>query len=203
MSAKNLKSLAASLLGAALVLLLAGCEMSVNKGDAKGNKNVEINTPFGDLKVKDNADAKDTGLPVYPGATPKPSEHDNGKGNATVSLSVLSMKIVVLGFVSDDSPDKVLAWYRTQMKPMGTVVECTGSSDDVGNVRMDRKSDDDDDKPVSCDKESGHGSRSTTELKLGTERNQRVVAISQRKDGKGTEFALVRVIIGKGKEGTL
>ena len=60
--------------------------------------------------------------------------------------------------VSDDSPDKVVAWYRTQMKPMGTVVECTGSSDDVGNVRMDRKSDDDEDKPVSCEKESGHGS---------------------------------------------
>src|SRR5205085_7599462 len=132
MSAKNLKSLAASLLGAALVLSVAGCEMSVNKGDAKGNKNVEINTPFGDLKVKDSADAKDTGLPVYPGATPKPSDDEGGKhkGNATVSLSVLSMKIAVLGFVTDDSPDKVVAWYRKEMKPLGNVIECTGSGNE-------------------------------------------------------------------------
>ena len=101
MSAKNLKSLAAPLLGVALVLTLAGCEMSVNKGDANGKKGVEINTPFGDLRVKNQADARDTGLPVYPGATPKPSEHASGddKGG-NVSLSVLSMKLVVLSWPS-------------------------------------------------------------------------------------------------------
>src|SRR5437763_311660 len=124
MSVKNLKPLVASLLGAALVLSLAGCEMNVHKDEANGNKNVEINTPFGDLKVKNQADAKDTGLPVYPGATPKAADDEHGgKGNATVSLSVLSMKIAVLSFVSDDSPDKVASWYREQLKPVGRFIE--------------------------------------------------------------------------------
>ena len=189
---------------AALLLSLAGCEMSVDKGDGKGgNKNVEINTPFGDLKVKNEADAKDTGLPVYPGATPKPAEHGADKSQAKVSLSLFGLKVAVVSYVSDDAPDKVAAWYREQLKPLGKVVECTGSGRDVGEVHMDTKDDkDDEDKPVTCDSESNHTGRKVTEFKMGTQRNQKVVAISERKDGKpGSEFALVRVQVGKSVKG--
>lgn len=190
--------------GAALLLSLAGCEMNVNKDEANGKKGVEINTPFGDMKVKNQADAKDTGLPVYPGATIKPADRgDDGKGQATVSMNLFGLKVAVVSYVSDDSPDKVLAWYREQLKPMGRFVECTGSGRDVGNVHADTK-DDDEDKAVTCDKSTDHTGRKITELKMGTERNQKVVALGERKDGKpGTEFALVRVIVGKGKEGTI
>src|SRR3954465_4964862 len=104
MSAKNLNWYTALLLGAALVLTLAGCEMSVNKDEAKGNKNVEINTPFGDLKVKNRADAKDTGLPAHPAATIKPSDRDDksDKGQASVSMSLFGLKVAVVSYVSDD-----------------------------------------------------------------------------------------------------
>lgn len=190
--------------GAVLLLSLAGCEMNVNKDEANGKKGVEINTPFGDMKVKNEASAKDTGLPVYPGATIKPADHnDDNKGQATVSMNLFGLKAAVVSYVSDDSSDKVVAWYRDQLKPLGRVVECTGSGRDVGNIHMDTK-DDDEDKPVTCDKDGDHTGRRITEFKMGTQRNQKVVAVSERKDGKsGTEFALVRVIVGKGKEGTL
>ena len=189
--------------GAALLLSLIGCEIS--KTDKEGKKGVEINTPFGDLKVKNQADAKDTGLPVYPGATLKPLEHGNGdKNQATVSLSLFGLKVAVVSYVTDDAPDKVVAWYREQLKPMGKTIECTGSGRDIGDVNVHPGKDDkdDEDKLVTCDKETGHNGRKYTEFKMGTERNQRVVAISERKDGKpGAEFALVRVIVGKSTKG--
>src|SRR5436190_15608454 len=86
-----------ALASAALLLSLAGCEMDVHKDEANGKKGVEINTPFGDLKVKNQAEAKDTGLPVYPGATPKPKgDHDSSPGQASVSMNILGLKVVVV-----------------------------------------------------------------------------------------------------------
>lgn len=186
---------------AALLLSIAGCNMSVQKDEAAGKKKVEIETPFGDLKVKNEASAKDTGLPVYPGAQVKEDRHDGDNEKASVSMSLFGLKVAVISYTSADSPDKVLAWYREQMKPMGHFIECTGSGD-VGNVSMHRDSDDDADQPVKCDKESSRSGRKVVELKLGTERNQKIVAVSERKDGKpGSEFALVRVQIGKDMKG--
>ena len=186
----------------ALLLSLAGCSINANKDEKSGKKDVEIKTPFGDLNVKNQADPKDTGLPVYPGAVVKQDEHGNEKEKASVSMNMFGMKLAVVAFTSDDSPDKVLAWYREQMKPMGTFIECSGSGD-IGNVgahydTKDKDSDEQLQKPVSCDKDSGDHGRKVTQLKMGTNGNQRIVAIGERKDGKpGTEFALVRVVLGK------
>jgi hypothetical protein len=193
----------------AAALLLSGCE--INKTGEGDKKNVEIKTPFGDMKVDTQAGAKDTGLPVYPGATVRPSESGN-KAQANVSMSVggFGMKLAVVAYNSDDAPDKVAAWYREQLKPMGTFIECT-SSGDVGDAGMHGDSKDKDkdndslDRPVSCDKEGVSGSgRKVTELKMGTEGNQKIVAVSTRKDGKpGSEFALVHVRLHGAKGDTL
>ena len=43
---------------AALLLSTAGCNMSVNEKDEHGNKKVSIETPFGDMKVQNKADAR-------------------------------------------------------------------------------------------------------------------------------------------------
>lgn len=188
----------------AVLLSLAGCEINANKDEKSGKKDVEIKTPFGDLNVKNQADPRDTGLPVYPGAVVKQDEHGNDKEKASVSMNMFGLKLSVVAFTSDDAPDKVVAWYRSQLKPMGTFVECTGHGD-IGNVgaHYDTKDKDIESKlstPVSCDKSDG-GGRQVTQFKMGTEGNQRIVAIGERKDGKpGSEFALVRVILGKHAE---
>jgi len=191
----------------AAALLLSGCEMNVSKDEKGEKKNVEIKTPFGDMKVNNQAEAKDTGLPVYPGATVRPSDTgEKQQANVSMSMGAFGMKLAVVAYNSDDPPDKVTGWYREQLKPMGTFIECTGWGD-VGNVgpRSGRKDDDSLDKPVSCDKQGTSGSgRKVTELKMGTEGNQRIVAVSERRDGKpGSEFALVRVRLKGGKGDTL
>jgi hypothetical protein len=200
---RRVLSVAVVVAATALLLSLAGCSISEHKDEGSGKKDVEIKTPFGDMNVKNRADAKDTGLPLYPGATLKPSEKgDEGKGQAQVSLDMFGMKIAVVSYLSNDAPDKVVAWYRNELKPMGTFVECA-SSGDIGNVgaHYDTKDSDSEDKlnkPVSCEHADTGGSRKVTQLKMGTEGNQRIVAVGDRKDGKpGSEFALVRVIIGK------
>ena len=189
-----------------LLLSLTGCEINTQRDEANGKKDVEIKTPFGDLNVKNRADAKDTGLPVYPSATLKPADKDEqNKGQASVSMNMFGLKLAVVSYVSDDPTDKVLAWYRGELKPMGTFVECTNHGD-IGNINAhydtkDKDSEDQLNKPVSCEHDSGGDSRQVTQLKMGTQGNQRIVAIGARKDGKpGTEFALVRVIVGKHAE---
>ena len=50
------------------LLLLPACSVNVKKGENGEDKKVDIHTPVGDIKVDKEADARDTGLPVYPGA---------------------------------------------------------------------------------------------------------------------------------------
>ena len=85
---------------AALVLLPA-CSVSVKDHDDSGNSKVDISTPVGGIHVDENADARDTGLPVYPGARPKPKTDDGDKKSANVNLSAFGygLKVVALEYV--------------------------------------------------------------------------------------------------------
>src|SRR6266436_4054062 len=47
-------------------LVLAGCNVKVNKDSEGQGKKVDIETPIGGLHVSKGADVRDTGLPVYP-----------------------------------------------------------------------------------------------------------------------------------------
>ena len=49
-------------------LVLPGCSINVKDHDNEGNSKVDISTPVGGIHVDENADVRDTGLPVYPGA---------------------------------------------------------------------------------------------------------------------------------------
>lgn len=178
------KKLAATFLAAALMLGISACSMKVDKTSDGKDKDVDIKTPVGNLSVHKGGNVKDTGIDVYAKATPK---HDNNDDSANVNLSVpgFGMKVEVESFSSEDSPEKVLSFYRDNFKKhYATVIECKGS---YGNVSMHRDKDKDLNRPVSCDSGS-HGSE-TVELKAGTEGNQHIVAI--KPDGTGTEFKLV------------
>jgi hypothetical protein len=177
----------------ALVFVLGGCRIN-EKHDGE-NKKVDIQTPFGDMKVNTNADVRDTGLPVYPGARPKPGdEHNRNSANVNLNTSMFGLKVVAMTYLSDDSPDKVLSFYGGEMKKYGDVLTCKGGS---GDVKVKSKSGDDND-ALTCDKD-GHGSE-TVELKVGAKSKQRVVAV--KPSGKGSEFSLVYVQTRK-DEGSL
>lgn len=173
-----------------LSLLFTSC--SVNVKEEKDRKNVEINTPFGGLKVRTNqAEAqKDVGIALYPGARPVTKENSNNEKNANVNITMpwLSLKIVALEFESDDASDKILSFYRQELTKYGRVLECKGAhfnkesfhhdADRHGNSRE-----------LTCD--SDRSDSKSVELKVGTSDRFRLVGIGPK--GNGTKFALVYV----------
>jgi hypothetical protein len=179
----TLAAFAAAIL--ACTLLLPACNIKEKKEGEK--KKVDISTPFGELKVREDADAKDTGLPVYPNSRAKPGDKNDENKSANVNLSFgkFGLKVAVATYETDATPDKVLAFYRTEVGKYGKVLECKGGS--IGNVNI-GNDDKDNDKEIHCDK---NGDSSVTELKVGGKGIERVVAV--KPNGKGTEFSLVYV----------
>ncbi len=187
-------------LAAFALILLAGCSVHEEKSADNQEKKVEIKTPFGDLKVNNQADVKDTGLPVYPGARQVPgNEHDSNSANVNISVGDFGLRVVAVKFESDDSPDKVLAFYRGQVKEYGQggkYLECHGL--DI-QVNSGFKGDDDDNaRELTCGKHEGHGD--SVELKAGTPNRQHIVSVKPK--GSGSEFALVYVN-KRGKQGEI
>jgi hypothetical protein len=187
----------------AALALLPACSVSVKDHGDDGNSKVDINTPVGGIHVDENADVRDTGLPVYPGARPKPRTNDGDKKSANVNISTFGfgLKVVALEYESDDPPGKVIAYYQDQLKKYGNVLQCHSSS---SSFKMD------DDVPVvggkkgyivggklKCDADDG-GKK--VELKAGTSDNQHIVSIEP--EGKGSDFAIVWVRV-RGKEGDI
>ncbi len=56
----------------AALALLPACSVNVKDHGDDGDSKVDISTPVGGIHVDENADARDAGLPVYPGARMKP-----------------------------------------------------------------------------------------------------------------------------------
>jgi hypothetical protein len=179
---------------AALVCLgvLAGCSITTHdKGNGKKD-DVDIRTPFGSLSVHEGqTDVKNTGLNLYPGARArKDSDDESHSANVNISSSLFGVKVVAMNFESDDAPDKVLAFYRKDMGKYGKVLDCTG-----GFTLSFHHHDKDD--PVTCGADdSGHGYKE--ELKVGTENNQRIMAIKPA--DKGSVFTLVYVRAWESKD---
>jgi len=152
------------------------------------NKNLDIRSPMGDLHLGADADAKKIGVPLYPGARLKThdSDSDSDQANLNVLTEAFGMKLVVANYVSDDDPAKIVAFYRNKLKKYGKVLECH-SDKHGGDVSV--ENDKHADKELKCEQESGP----VTELKVGSEENQHLVAVEAREGGRGSEFALVYV----------
>ena len=139
-----------------------------------------------------DADAKKVGLPLYPGARLKSNDEDQSQANLSIATESFGMKLVVANYVSDDAPGKLLDFYRDKLKKYGKVLECRSAK--LGDVSShDDDKDSNKNKELKCDENSGP----VTELKVGTENNQHLVAVEPRPDGGGSKFALVYVHMRK------
>ena len=181
------RPLVQTMLALTCLIAFAGCSVTTHdKGNGKKD-DVDIKTPFGSLSVKEGAsDVKDTGLSPYPGARIAKEEDDDRhhSANVNISSSLFGLKVVALKYQSDDPYDKVLSFYRKDMGKYGKVLDCSGGF----NMSFHHR---DKDADVTCNdsNESDHGYKQ--ELKVGTENNQRIVAIKPR--NSGSEFTLVYV----------
>ena len=170
----------------AVAVLFSACSVNVKKDNSGDEKNVDIKTPFTDIHVEKNADARDTGLPAYPGAKLKPKTGaDDSSANVNLSAFGFGLKVVVLKYETNDSPDKVQKFYEREMKKFGSVLQChTSHRGDYNGGGLNRDSSG----QLKC---TGDNSGNIVELKAGTEGNQHIVAIQPQ--DKGSEFDLVYV----------
>jgi hypothetical protein len=185
--ARNSVVLFASL--AALAGLLAGCR--VEKTTNGDSKDVQIVTPFGGMNVKTNdTDVLGSiGLPAYPGAVAVNKDDDKHKSaDVNMSFGGFKLRVKVAGFRTDDSTDKVVAFYRDGLKKFGDVISCHDNQP-MGSPAKTSEG-------LGCD--NNHGGHVTVEdkpsthlieLKAGSEQHQHIVTIDP--DGGGTKFSLV------------
>jgi hypothetical protein len=186
-------------LGTVLAALSVLPACSINANDKKdGEKHVDIKSPMGDLHVSEQADIRDAGLTLYPGAKPAPKEDSDDKKSANVNLSMpgFSLKVVAAEFTSDDAPDKIIAYYDKELQKYGKPIQCHGAWSGGHVESSPGKAEGS--KPVSC---GNSGSGDSVELKVGTEGNQHIVAV--KPNNKGTRFALVYVRTHTGSDNTI
>jgi hypothetical protein len=158
-----------------MALPLAACNVDVRKHESDGKADVDITTPVGNVSVRTNAGAADTGLAVYPGAHPLEDENEPKNANVNVGNSMFGVKVVAAKYESSDTQDRIIDFYRHELKPFGDVIECRGNV----NYRQGH--------PVCHERPSSDDFH----LVAGPEDNQRIVAVKPHRDG--TEFGLVHV----------
>jgi hypothetical protein len=173
------------LLFVATLLLLAACSVNVKKESNGQDKQVDIRTPFGGIHVNKDANPQEVGIAVYPGAHLKQKdEGDDKSANVNISGFGYGVRVVALQYESNDSPDRVVNYYKEQLKRYGSVLVCHTSHMDVNTDFKDHEGWSHE---LSCEGSSG----TNIELKVGTKENQHIVAVEPQ--GSGSSFSLVYV----------
>jgi hypothetical protein len=184
------------LAGLALAVCIVGCRVEVDK-DAQGKeKNVQVDTPFGGVHVNtDQTSASDLGLPVYPGAEQvKGHNEDHKSADVHLGFGEWQLRVRAVSYGTEDSQDKVAAFYKKALTRYGDVITCQGKST-VGTPAVTSEglscSDGSGDIKLDLDgNKSGADITGGLELKAGSKRHQHIVGFEDSVEGK-TRFALV------------
>ena len=177
---------------------MPGCSVNVKKDGEGQEKKVDIETPMGALHVSKDADVRDIGLPVYPGARRKEhgdGDHDNN-AHVNISSGLFGLKVVAIEYLSDDPPEKIIAYYKDQLKKYGDVLECHNNSNRVG-AAMNPGDHAGHSERLKCE---GDQNGQTVELKVGNEQSQHIASIKPGDEGKGSDFGLVYIQMRGGKD---
>lgn len=172
--------------GVVLGMLLPACSVNVKKEKSGQDKDVDIRTPLGGIHVSKGANPDDVGIPIYPGAHLKEKDSDGSDKSANVNISGFGygLKVVALEYESNDSPQKIVSYYKDQLQKYGNVLVCHTTHLEVN---PDVKGQEHGSHELTCEGSSGHN----IELKVGTKENQRIVAVEP--EGSGSSFSLVYV----------
>jgi hypothetical protein len=197
--ARHSRMTSLALAAACLIALPMSVAAQDSDNHNSANNSLDVRSTVGDMHLGADAKPADVGLPVYPHARYK-RETDKDSSNANLSLftQAFGVKLVVLHYESDDPSDKIVAFYKDQLKKYGKVLECHTSGE--GTTVDSHDSDDSkQSKELKCE---GDNKGPNTELKAGTENSQHAVAIEPNKSGSGTTFSLVYVY-SRGKQGDI
>src|SRR5579863_2427457 len=168
------------------VLIVTSLGMAAQEKDKSG-VNVTVTGKDGSdvagLMISAKATAKEVGLPLYPGA--RPSKED-GDGSAAANLglwgSSFGFKLVVLKMASNDSKEKVAAFYQKALTKYGTVLNCSESSKSPTG-----KDKDDSSRKLTCGDD--HPDAGGMLFKAGSKEKQHLVSV--KPNGAGCIFSIV------------
>jgi hypothetical protein len=162
-----------------LVLLAAAVPAAAQgKNDAKTH---EFNLSIGASKT---ADAKDVGLPIYPGARPhKDNADDESAARVWALLGDAGFRLAVVKLESRDPPGRIAPFYRQALARYGNVVDCSAAS---VKARSNGKN-----SSWQLDCDDDHGKPGELVLKAGTKNDRHVVGI--KPNGSGSVIDLVHV----------
>jgi len=169
------------------------------QANSSQDKHLDIRSSAGDLHVGNDADLRQIGIPLYPGARARHADDSKNNANFSILTEAFGMKLLALSYDSDDSSDKIIAYYRDKLKKYGKVIECR-TSEHGGDVHVNSGKDDSDgSKEVKCE---GDNTGNVIELKVGTQDNQHLVSVEPSEKSTGSMFALVYVHV-RGKQGDI
>jgi len=174
------------LISFAALLVLSACSINVQKEKNGQDKKVDINSPFGGIHVNKDVNPDEVGIVVYPGAHLKErdSSGDNKSANVNISGFGYGLRVVALQYESNDSPERVVSYYKDQLRKYGNVLVCHTNHMDIN---ADIKDHEQGSHELTCEGSSGVN----VELKVGSKENQRIVAVEP--EGTGSTFSLVYV----------
>ena len=140
---------------------------------------VVIETDTGRYGVgAEKLELKQLGVAIYPGAKLAKNQDNDSKDNGAslfLDWGKDSTHLYVQKFVSSDSAEKIVSFYRQQLSRYGAVLECRGGKPVSTNAVKGKCNQVDDDKDI--------------ELRAGTETKQHIVGLTPT--ASGTEFAIV------------
>jgi hypothetical protein len=132
-------------------------------------------------------DPKQLGVAIYPGAKVAENKDNESKNNGAalfLDWGKDSTHLYVQKYVSSDSPENVVSFYRKQLSRYGGVLECRGGKPVNAATAKSKCDNSDDEKDI--------------ELKVGPETKQHIVGVTPT--ARGTEFAIVYVDQTRTKE---
>jgi hypothetical protein len=149
------------------------------------------------VHANSHATAKDIGLPAYPGATPfKDKDSDSSSADLLFLLNSFHFSVKAASFVTTDSPEHVLEFYKKPLAKFGEVLECDHGKP-MGSLTVTKTG-------LTCgDRKSGHmtvnGSDSDHELRAGTPEQFWIVGVDGAENGK-TKFGLAALVLPKDED---
>jgi hypothetical protein len=167
--------------GSVVAVMLSLVSGACGAGETESRGGLDVG-----LKVTDQATAADAGLPAYPGSKPyKDADQSSSGANIGVSTPLFGLKVVAMNLETSDKPERVATFYRKALSKYGTVLECSDAANEKEESEPSAKTGDE----LACDADDP-GTNSVV-YKVGTEANQRIVAIKPH--GSGTRFSVVHL----------
>jgi hypothetical protein len=141
------------------------------------------------VNLSAKADAKDVGLPIYPGSRPhKDNSDDSSAGKFGLWGGSIGFKLALLKMETDASPEKVAAFYKKALAKYGKVLDCTNAP----ALTQEQKDANDKSNTLACDDD--HAPAGGFVFKAGTHDEQRLVSIEPlTASSGGTNYSIVYV----------